>query len=789
MKTKETNNWGRMKSIMLLVAVFSFVGTLSVKAEDYGVYIAGTQITSSNYNKLANIDGVTVGTNGRIYYDSSSKTLYLKNVTISTKKVAIENIKCSNLNIVFEGYTGYDYNNGVSWITSSEKEAMILKIKTTIKSEGNGWGVVQSSASDDLSIEYNTKIYIENADISFSGEHCGINGNTNGHLYINNSEVKVFGGDDDPAVKDMKDLNVQEVSKLILYGNESSRTVSNVTSFGIEEDMTITSPTGASFSNGTFYKNGNVITGDIEFNTTAIPINNTNFPDNIFRPHVSSNFDTNGDGYLIKQEIRDAIAIAVSSKSISNLKGIEHFTSLQALACNNNNLTSIDISKNTLLTSLYCENNKLTSLNVSNNKQLQILSCSGNGSLTSLNLTNNTALQELYCKNCTNLTSITMGTHKSLKKVCLVDNNDLVDYNNDRICFSLNQYIVGKLPSVSSGSLYTTLWISKDDKKKAENKGWTVFSVGYEAYELNNTNFPDPNFRSYLSSSDWYKKGWVIVEKPTVINVEGKSITNLTGIGLFTNLYYLYCGNNRLTSLDVSKNTKLIEMGCEDNSISSLNISGCTSLSTLNCSNNSLSTLNVSPATSLRNLSCDGNNLSSLSVSSNSNMVILYCSNNRLSSLNVSSNNNLNELDCSYNQLTSLTLPKSDTKLTKIHCEGNKLKGSNMTNTVNSLPTIPSGTYANLFVSTSTNSEGNEMTQEQLAIANGKKWSVWQKESEQAWTPYVVSGIATGLEEIENGKWKIENSSESWYTIDGRKINGKPNAKGIYVKDGRKVVF
>ena len=28
-----------------------------------------------------------------------------------------------------------------------------------------------------------------------------------------------------------------------------------------------------------------------------------------------------------------------------------------------------------------------------------------------------------------------------------------------------------------------------------------------------------------------------------------------------------------------------------------------------------------------------------------------------------------------------------------------------------------------------------------------------------------------------------------WYTLDGRKLAGKPNAPGIYVKDGRKVAM
>ena len=31
--------------------------------------------------------------------------------------------------------------------------------------------------------------------------------------------------------------------------------------------------------------------------------------------------------------------------------------------------------------------------------------------------------------------------------------------------------------------------------------------------------------------------------------------------------------------------------------------------------------------------------------------------------------------------------------------------------------------------------------------------------------------------------------ADVWYTLDGRKLNGKPTAKGIYVNGGRKVVI
>ena len=66
------------------------------------------------------------------------------------------------------------------------------------------------------------------------------------------------------------------------------------------------------------------------------------------------------------------------------------------LYCDGNQLTSLDVSKNTALTELTCIDNQLTSLNVSKNTALTKLDCSNN-KLTSLNVSNNSALTALYC--------------------------------------------------------------------------------------------------------------------------------------------------------------------------------------------------------------------------------------------------------------------------------------------------------------------------------------------------------------------------------------------------------
>ena len=60
----------------------------------------------------------------------------------------------------------------------------------------------------------------------------------------------------------------------------------------------------------------------------------------------------------------------------------------------NSNLSTLDVTNNTLLRELYCQDDNLSTLDVTNNTALTILAANGN-SLTSLNLTNNTKLKTL----------------------------------------------------------------------------------------------------------------------------------------------------------------------------------------------------------------------------------------------------------------------------------------------------------------------------------------------------------------------------------------------------------
>ena len=46
---------------------------------------------------------------------------------------------------------------------------------------------------------------------------------------------------------------------------------------------------------------------------------------------------------------------------------------------------------------------------------------------------------------------------------------------------------------------------------------------------------------------------------------------------------------------------------------------------------------------------------------------------------------------------------------------------------------------------------------------------------------------STGIETVQSSKFNVQ--SNSWYTLDGRRLSGVPSQKGIYIRQGRKVII
>ena len=167
-------------------------------------------------------------------------------------------------------------------------------------------------------------------------------------------------------------------------------------------------------------------------------ITDANVPDEAFREYLKK-FDTNGDGILAPAERYAVKTIDVSEgyngQKITSLKGIEFFPNLETLWCYDNQLSSLDVSKNPELNELRCHENQLTSLDVSENTKLTILSC-GTNKLTSLDVSQNTALKGLSCSN-NQLTELDLSRNNKLF-VFNANNNYLTNLNVDNTSIDID---------------------------------------------------------------------------------------------------------------------------------------------------------------------------------------------------------------------------------------------------------------------------------------------------------------------------------------------------------------
>ena len=210
---------------------------------------------------------------------------------------------------------------------------------------------------------------------------------------------------------------------------------------------------------------------------------NVYIPDANFKDYLVGNsaINTNNDNEIQVSEANSFDGqIQIFEQYISDLTGLEAFTSLtklilqdnsifnidvsqnialERLVCADNYLTSLDVSQNTALTELYCYMNQITSLDVSNNTSLTLLSCFTNqlsqidvsqntnlealsvssNQLTSLDVSQNTAMTYLECNN-NQLTTLDVSQNNILSELhcrqneltCLnVANGNNINFNND----------------------------------------------------------------------------------------------------------------------------------------------------------------------------------------------------------------------------------------------------------------------------------------------------------------------------------------------------------------------
>ncbi len=200
------------------------------------------------------------------------------------------------------------------------------------------------------------------------------------------------------------------------------------------------------------------------------------------------------------------------------------------------------------------------------------------------------------------------------------------------------------------------------------------------------TSIPNANFEQALIDlgidSDGIVNGQVLtadISGVTSLDVQSKSIGNLTGIQDFAALLTLNVGFNNLSSLDVSSNTALTHLVFTDNNLPSLDLSSNSnlvrvesesgnaamhtvvlgthlSLTHLKFDESNIGAIDVSGAPALRRLNAVGASLSSLDLSSNPLLKWLLVGDNNLGSIDLSNNTALITIWIDENPLTSLDL-------------------------------------------------------------------------------------------------------------------------------------
>lgn len=411
--------------------------------------------------------------------------------------------------------------------------------------------------------------------------------------------------------------------------------------------------------------------------TTAIP--DTAFEQKL----VSLGIDSDGlvNGQILNSDAASVTdTLDVSHGVISDMTGIGAFINVTTLYCNNNKITTLDVTNNTLLEGLWCGYNPfLTKLNVNGCTNLQTLYCEF-ANIDTLDMSTCGALQELFCPD-NSLTSLNLTGCTSLLKVgCHVNQLSTLDLST---CISLIELDcqVNQLTSLDVSNCQQLLDLD---------------------CRYNQLSTLDVNPCTSL----------------THLLCDNNQLSSLM-VNNNSTLKWIYCGHNQLTTLDVSGCSALEFLWGTNNLLTTLDVSPCSSLFQLDCNRNSIVNLDVTGCINLARLGCSENQLASLDLSTCPGLDFIYCYDNQLTTLDVSACSNLTKLHCYNNQLTTLNLDGC-VKLEDLRCQDNLLHYLNLTNK----PDLPSLTFSPDSVVMRNNLPGMEICVDDIGIAkNSPYWS------------------------------------------------------------------
>ena len=479
-----------MEKRILTLCLMVMVAIMASAATKYEINIGGVEVTSDN---AGHISGGDINS-GYGVYNASSNTLILYNISIRRNgqdNYGIHNRKCDNLRIVFNG----------SCVVNTADNPLKLERSTTLESASGSKTTFYTSARICANLKSYNYTITGSGEFSFMSQQGGYEamkgtGSGSTKVYFKGGKIEVSSYN--RSALSSLSAYFHDGNHLEIKSNGSDASVSDVEmQFYLGE--AVISPYNAVYSSSaktvcigsTPVTDKTIIISD---DYVAI-LNSSYFPDQNFRTKLYNSYFNKG--YINSTDVINTTSLNVSGCNISNLTGLIYFTYLRNLNCSSNNLSSLPTLSN-VLTSLFCNNNQLTALptlpstiqtlyagsnkfngqlsitgkpnlttlDVSNNTMITILNCSGNA-LTSLSYYGCTALKNLNCSsnNLSSLPALPIGlTNLYCNNNKLTSLPDLPDGLTVIDC-SYNQLTsLPMLPSdISSlnvhGNLFTTLGI------------------------------------------------------------------------------------------------------------------------------------------------------------------------------------------------------------------------------------------------------------------------------------------------------------------------------------------
>ena len=622
----------------------------------------------------------------------------------------------------------------------------------------------------------------------------------------------------------------------------------------------------------------------------GVYINKNTFPSDNFRNWVSTNCDTDGDGYLTDYELSRVtnLNLGIEHTPMYDLKGMEHFTELTILMCYECALSSLDLSTNTKLRTIDCSGNQLNTLDVSSCPDLRQLKCSYNN-LTTLDLSNNPKLTNVQCVNneirgagmdeliANLLTRSGSGYLNAIAPKISSEGNvattaqvaaaeakgwtirywtgtssptsttaDWLDYNGSNGSTQYKLIICGvrvtddnkddlsSLNGVTKGTITfdgnsNTLTL-KDVDIKAQNMDFLCIDMGERGMTLrvegtssihSNNNNPSICFRDdatitgpgilasgngkngiIVFDEDYAKTTTLTIDQMFYLEINGYSygIYNTTADdcvvikGAETAIRVrgndgAFCNFRSITlndGLSVEEPTGASVSGGDIVDYSGKVVSGLEPV--LIACNVAATSENFPDANFLKWVKghCDTYRNSVVTYDELAAVNVMDVSSMGIANLKgIEFFTALEVLDCSDNQLTRLDL-SNNTALYVLTCAGNCIKEAAMSELVASLPKTVDGIF---------NASAPLISTDENVLTYQHILDVWRK----GWTTCYWSGT-----DWDNGEYidipvKIPtdvkavnadaDSDSPFFSLDGQRINGQPTQKGVYVRNGKKVVI